>query len=123
MSTYHDTIRALIGSLVAGRYYPNKFPQETGAPTWPAIRGTVVSRDNAIDQCGAGEEHEEDIRLQLDICADTYNEADALFKAVSLALAAADPAWIRQPGGFETPDLEAKVHRFSRDWVLYQSST
>lgn len=123
MSTHHDTIRALIGALVANRYYPSTLPQQTTAPTWPQIRGTIVSRDNAIDQCGAGEHDEEDIRLQLDIFDRTYNLADDLAIDVEMALAAANPPWIRQPGGFEVFDDEAKVHRFTRDWILYQSSS
>jgi hypothetical protein len=123
VSTLHDTIRAAIGSLVGNRYYANHFPQEGGGPTWPAIRGTIVSRDNALDQCGAGEDEEEDARLQIDICSRSYDEADALRTAVGTALAALNPPWIRQPGGFETFDEEAKVHRMTRDWVLYRSST
>lgn len=119
---YHTTMRTLIGSLVSGRYYPNKFPQETGAPTWPAIRGTVVSSDNAVDQCGAGGQDEEDVSIQIDVCATTYEACAALFAQVCTALAAASPSWIRQPGGFETWDAEAKVHRITRDWVLQQST-
>lgn len=118
----HTTIRSIVGSLVAQRYYANRFPQETGAPTWPAIRGTVINRDNDVDQCGAGELSEENVSVQLDVCALTYDEAETLFGQVSTAMAAASPPWIRQPGGFETFDHEAKVHRITRDWVLYQSS-
>ena len=123
MSTHHDTIRGLLGGLVGGRYYPTKFPQETGAPTWPAIRGTIIARDTAHDQCGAGELSEEDIRLQLDFCATSYDAADFLYHAACLLLAAVSPAWIRQPGAFDAWDAEAKVHRFSADFVLYQSSS
>lgn len=120
--TPHEMLRAALGDLVGLRYYPTKFPQETGAPTWPAIRGTIVSRDNAADQCGAGDLDEDDIRVQLDFCGTTYNAVNTLFAAACAALAAADPVWIRQPGSFDTWDFEAKVHRFSADFVLYQST-
>lgn len=119
---YHEIIRALIGSLVGGRYYPNRFPQESADPTWPAMRGTIVSRSNAADQCGAGELSEEEVQVQIDIFARTYGECVALLASVSTALGAAASPWIRQPGGFEGFDEEAKVHRITRDWVLHQSS-
>lgn len=121
-TTVHGVIRSIIGSLVSQRYYPNKFPQEKTAPTWPAIRGTIVGRENELDQCGAGELDEENVRVQLDFCALTYDEVSQTFALACTLLAAASPAWIRQPGGFEDWDAEAKVHRITRDWVLYQSS-
>jgi hypothetical protein len=116
----HDTIRTAVTALVGGRYYPNRFPQEAGAPTWPAIRGTVISRDNAIDQCGAGTDDDDDILVQIDICAETYTACAVLATAVRTALAAV--SLIRQPGAFETWDAEAKVHRFVSDFTLYQST-
>jgi hypothetical protein len=121
-TTYHQIIRSIVGGLVGLRYYPNKFPQEKKHPTWPAIRGTIISGDNEIDQCGAGELEEENARAQLDLCADGYDEGEALFRLMCAAMAAADPPWIRQPGRFEGWDYEAKVHRFTCDFVLYQSS-
>lgn len=120
--SHHDTLRTLIGSLVSQRYYPNKFPQEAGEPTWPSIRGTVVSATNEADLCGAGDDDEEDVRVQIDICALTYDAARALYLQVVTALDAASPPWIRQPGGFETWDVDAKVHRITREWLLQQSS-
>ncbi len=120
MTDHHATLKAALGTLVGGRYYPVKFPQETGAPTWPAIRGTIVSFDNQADQCDAGTEEDEDPRVQLDICARTHDEAKALRTQVLIALAAV--AWIKQPGGGEGWDAEAKVHRFREDFVLYQST-
>jgi hypothetical protein len=122
MTTYHDAVRTAVAGLVDGRYYPTKFPQESTAPTWPAMRGTMVSGDNAIDQCGAGELDEEDLRLQLDVCATSYDQAAALFASACTALAVTTPAWIRQPGRFEGWDAEARVHRFTADFMLYQSS-
>lgn len=122
MTTRHDTIRAIVGTLVDGRYYPNNFPQERTAPTWPAIRGTIISRDNELDQCGAGTDDDDDVRVQLDIVASTYDALDALRISVWDAMSAADPPWIRQPGSFETWDSEARVHRVSTDFILHQST-
>lgn len=122
MSIHTELRDDVLGPLVAGRYYQNKFPQERTTPTWPAIRGVIVNRDNQADQCGAGTDQEDDIRLQLDICAATYEELDTLRALVWAAMDASDQGWIRQPGHFETWDAEAKVHRASCDFMLYQSS-
>jgi hypothetical protein len=122
MSTdHHATLRTALGPLVAGRYYPVKFPQEK-VPTWPAIRGTFVTFDNQIDQCGAGTEDDEDVRVQIDICATTKDAAYALRSLVLTTLAGLADPWIRQPGGGEAWDAEAKVHRYREDFVLYQST-
>lgn len=118
----HDALLAALGSLVGGRYWPNRFPQEVGNPTWPAIRGTVVSGDNEVDQCGAGEFDEEDLRVQLDVVGESYDATEALNREVASTLAALSPAFIRQPGRFETWDAEAKVHRFTTDYLLQQST-
>lgn len=122
MNDPHARMKAALGPLVGQRYYPTKFPQEPGAPTWPAIRGTVVTRDNQIDQCGAGTEDEEDIRMQIDICASTYDAARALRTQVLETLAGLTEPWIKQPGGGDGWDAEAKVHRFREDFIFYQSS-
>lgn len=116
----HPILRAILDSLAP--YYPNKLPQVTTAPVWPMIRGTVIGRSNAIDACGAGEESEEDITVQLDFFAKTYNETTALRSAARALLAAASPPWIKQPGGFEDFDEDAKVERASAEWTLYQST-
>lgn len=116
----HDGVRTAIGSLVGGRYYPTKFPQEAGAPTWPAIRGTVVSRANEIDQCGAGTDADDDVLLQLDICALTYDACDALRVLVCAAMATA--GWHRQPGAGDGWDDDARVHRMRVDFLLQLST-
>ena len=115
----HDDVRMAIGGLVGERYYPSKFPQETGAPTWPAIRGTLL-RDNAIDQCGAGTDDDDDLHLQLDICALTYDACDMLRIDVCEAMAAA--GWSRQPGSGDEWDAEARVHRWRIDFLLQLST-
>ena len=116
----HDDIRAIVGSLVGNRYYATKFPQETGAPTWPAIRGTVVSRNNEIDQCGAGTDDDDDTLIQLDICALTYDACDTL--RVQVCAAMANEGWIRQPGASDGWDEDAKVHRMRVDFLLQLST-
>jgi len=118
----HAIVRAAIASLVGSRYYPNKFPQETTRPTWPAIRGTVVTRNNDASLCGSGDEADDSVQVQLDICAEDYDAAFALRSQVRLLMEALDPPCVRQPGGFETWDAEAKVHRMTEDWVFYPST-
>lgn len=116
----HDDIRDIVGGLVGGRYYPTKFPQETGAPTWPALRGTLISRDTAIDQCGAGTDADDDMLVQMDVCALTYDACDALREQVCTAMAAA--GWIRQPGAGDGWDEDARVHRMRVDFLLQLST-
>jgi len=118
----HAVIKAAIAHLVGGRYYPNKFPQETTRPTWPAIRGTVAVRANAASLCGSGDEADDDVSVQLDLCAEDYEAAFALRSQVRTLMEALDPPCVRQPGGFETWDAEAKVHRMTEDWVFYPST-
>ena len=122
MSTLHDTIRTAVTALVGGRYYPNRFPQEPAAPTWPAIRGTIVSRENDAAICDAGDRNTDSVRVQIDVCAETYDATDTLFSGVCTALAATSPAFIRQPGAFDTWDADARVHRVVCDFVIHQSS-
>lgn len=123
MSTLHDVFRTALGSLVSQRYYPNKFPQEAGAPTWPAIRGTIISRENDPDQCDGGDFDTDTVRVQLDVVATTYEAAEDLMRAVDAALTAVvSVPIVRQPGGFETWDADARVHRLTADWLVMQSS-
>lgn len=118
----HDTIRTAIGSLVANRYYPNRFPQEAGAPTWPAIRGTIIVGTNAPDACGGGDIDEDDLLIQIDFVAESYDAADALLASAAPLLEALTPAFVRQPGRRDAWDPDTRTHAVSVDFLLQQSS-
>ena len=121
MSTPHDILRTALNSIAP--YYPGKFPQESGAPTWPAIRGTIVSRQNDPDQCGGGLLTSDTVRVQIDVCAVTYTAVEGIMSSVVTALdALTNPQVLREPGGFDAWDAEAKVHRMSADFLILQST-
>jgi hypothetical protein len=112
----------LLGPLVAGRVYASVFPQEDTAPTWPAIRFTVVADTPFPDQCGSEDTDSDDTRVQIDIVADGYDEVLALKAAAIAALATSTPAALREPGGFETYDADTRTHRAVLDYTFQPSS-
>lgn len=109
----HAVLNAALDGLVAGGYHPNTFPQEDTAPTWPAIRGTVVSAAPFPDQCGTDDGETDAIDVQLDVVAEGYDAMQALAGSggtVRDALALITPECLRT-GYFETFDAETKTHR------------
>lgn len=112
----------LLGSLVGGRVHASVFPQEDSAPTWPAIRFTVVTEDPFPDQCGSEDTDTDDVRVQLDIVATNYDAMRSLKAAVIAAMAASSTPAERQGGGFDTWDAETRTHRAVVDYV-FQPST
>jgi hypothetical protein len=120
----HAVLRTALGSLAAGGYHPNVFPQEDRAPTWPAIRGTLVNTEQFPDQCGTDAGESDDLDVQLDVVSLDYDEMYALAGdggAVRLALLEIEPRSLRQ-GYFETFDRETKTHRGVLTYRFFQSS-
>lgn len=115
------TLKTVLGTLVAGRITPNTFPQEPLTPTWPAIRYTVISRDADIDIEGTDDGEADDIRVQLDLVAKSYEAARSLRNDVVARLIDLTPPCARV-GEFETYDVETKTHRVVID-VLFAPST
>lgn len=109
----HAVLYAALGPLVGNRYHPNTFPQEDGAPTWPAIRGTVVTATPFPDQCGTDDGETDEVEVQLDVVAEAYDQMYALAGpggTVRAALAMTAPVGLRT-GYSETFDTETKTHR------------
>jgi hypothetical protein len=120
----HALLRAALDTLVAGGYHPNTFPQEDRAPTWPAIRGTIITAQAFTDQCGDDAGETDDETVQLDVVAVEYDEMKALAGdggTVRLALLSMQPPAFRA-GYFETFDRETKTHRGVLTYVFKPSS-
>jgi hypothetical protein len=113
-------IKTALDALVDGRVHALIFPEEALA-TWPAIRFTVVSDVPFADQCGSEEEASDDVHIQLDVVAESYDEMKALKSAVIAAMANTTPGCERV-GGFETPDEETKTYRAVVEYVFHPSS-
>ena len=112
----------LLSALAGGRIYANTFPQEAERPTWPAIRFTVVSEEPYADQCGSETTATDDVRVQLDLVAESYDGVQSLKASVIAAMAAGSPPALREAGGFEAFDAETKTHRVVLDYTLQPSS-
>lgn len=112
----------LLSALVDGRIYASTFPQEASAPTWPAIRFSVISEEPFADQCGSETTATDDTRVQIDVVAATYDEMLTLKAAVIAAMATSAPPAQRETGGFETFDSDTKTHRAVLDYTLQPSS-
>lgn len=110
--------------LVHNRVYPNTFEQPSGQPPrWPAIRYTVIASEPTPDICGTVGVNLDDVRVQLDIVAQTYGAAVVLRDQVIAAMALVTTVpMMRQSSGFETYDDETKTHRIVIEYVFYPSS-
>lgn len=114
-------MKAALGDLVGGRFFMSTFPQER-LPEWPAIRGTVINEDNFASLCG-DDPLVDDVMVQLDVVAQTYDAMRALKANVLDRIALiTDPPVERQAGSFETFDSETKTHRWVVTVVLKPSS-
>jgi hypothetical protein len=117
----HSVLHVALDGLVVGGYHPNRFPQEDRAPTWPAIRGTIVTAQTFTDQCGDDAGETDDVTVQLDVVAVDYDEMAALAgKDGSVRLALLGLAF--RAGYFETFDRETKTHRGVLTYVFKPSS-
>lgn len=116
-SAIYQALRA----LVADRVYPSAFPQGSPTPVWPAIRYTLISIDPAAALCGTVDEGGDDVRVQIDIVAETYAGMRSLRTQVVAALDGTDPPSSRMPGGFEAYDAETRTHRAVVEYRFYQS--
>lgn len=112
-------------SLVSNRCYANTFPQPPTSPLWPAIRFVRISAAPVIDICGDGDAESDDtadVRVQLDLCAQSYGAMMTLRAQVKTAMATLNdpkPVW---DGEFITFDAETKTHRCSLDYLFYPST-
>ena len=110
-------------SLVSDRCYPNTFeqPPDGRLPTWPAIRYTVISSDNAPDICGTDNVGTDDTTVQLDLVAKTHGAVITLRDQVINAMMGLDPPAVRQ-SQFQTYDEVTKTHRIVIDYFFSAST-
>jgi hypothetical protein len=116
-------IKDVLDGLVSGRVYASTFPQEPNAPTWPAIRFTIITSTVFADQCGSDDEASDDVQVQIDVVAQTFDAMRALRLRVIDAMKDTDTPAVRQSGGFETFDSTTKTHRAVLDYVFQPSSS
>lgn len=115
-------IKDAIGDLVGGRVYANTFPQESASPTWPAVRFTVITETNFPDQCGSDDTATDDVSVQIDVVAQTYDAMRTLKANVITRMATATTPAVRQPGGGEEFDAPTKTHRAILEYLFQPSS-
>lgn len=120
--TVQTAVFGALKGLVGNRCYPNTFMQGANLPTWPAIRYVLTNGEPDATLCGSNAEDEDDIDVQIDIAAETYEAMRLLKIAVLAALQSTDPPCVRQAGGFETYDTETKTHRASLTYLFQASS-
>lgn len=119
----HDAaLVSALGPLVGGRIYAVTFPQQQ-LPEWPAIRFTPAGGAITPDACGSGAEETDDIRVQIDCVAETYEAAEALCSAVRAAMDAFTPPAVADAHPLRDWDPETKTFRVIIDFTIYGSST
>lgn len=116
-----DTVFAALDGLVSNRCYPNTFPQEA-QPTWPAIRYSVISRDPDQTIDGTDNGDSDDIRVQVDFVATSYEAARTLRNSGDTAMRAITTPPCVRVAEFETYDVETKTHRFVVDYLFHPST-
>lgn len=120
MSIEND-LYAKLRPLVADRVYPLEFPQEEAAPTWPAIRFTLVSIAPATTICGDSGDKSATTRVQLDAVTRSYDQTRALRLAILTAMKTFAPPAVLD-GSREDRDPETKTYRAGLDFLVYASS-
>lgn len=110
-------------SLVGDRCYPITFlqPPDNTLPTWPAIRYTVTSSDNAADICGTDDVDTDDTFVQIDIVAKTHGAVLTLRDQVITAMMGLTPPATRQ-NQFQFHDEITKTYRVTLDYQFSASS-
>lgn len=116
-----EALYTALAPLVAGRVYPVMFPQEP-LPTWPAIRYTPVGGAVYPDACGSGDGAEDDVRVQIDSVAPTFDGARLLNQQVRAALMTFTPPAVADGPPIFDFDPETRTHRAIQDFTLYPSS-
>jgi hypothetical protein len=113
-------INAALTALGIGPIHALTIPQEKQS-TLPAAVFHVISDTPFPDQCGSDDEASDDVRVQIDIYAATYDGMKALKSHLIVLMGATDPGCERV-GGFETYDVDLKAHRASVDFMFHPSS-
>jgi hypothetical protein len=119
-----EALFTALSPLVAGRVWPVMFPQDPAAPPeWPAIRYTPVGGQITPDVCGSGDGTLDDVRVQIDAVATTYEGARLLNQQIRAAMMAFSPPAVAEGPPLFDFDPDLRVHRAIQDFTLYPSST
>ena len=86
------------------------------------MRFTVISENNFPDQCGSDDTDTDDVSVQIDVVAQTYDAMRTLKANVITRMAAATTPAVRQPGGGEVFDSATKTHRAILEYLFQPSS-
>jgi hypothetical protein len=114
-----------LNPLVSDRVWAVVFPQQP-LPAWPAIRYTPVAAAISADACNGGSEDTDDILVQIDYVATTYEQAVALCTQGRAALQALEVPGLNvsaDSGMRVDPDPETKTLIASQDFLFSGSST
>ena len=119
--TIEATIFTRLGPLVGNRCYPDVIPQAADSPKFPQIVYSRISATPGEDLDGDGGDETADVRMQLDIYAQSYGAAKTLRDQVKNAMADFDPPeiWDAERWIYEA---ETKTHRCILDYLFYPSS-
>lgn len=110
-------------AIFANRFYPTTFAQKDGGlPRWPAGRYTIIDAVPSATVCGTDDESTDDVRVQIDVVADTLSDCMSLTADVVAAMQATDPPCTRDSGPRYIFDEETRTHRSVTDFVFYPSS-
>lgn len=122
---YDALILAALNPLVSDRVWAVSFPQQP-LPEWPAIRFTPVGGAISADVCNGGSADTDDILVQVDYVATTYEEAGALSVQGRAALQAISQAGLNVAASsaeIHDYDAETKTYRVIQDFLFSGSST
>lgn len=119
--TVETDLYTALKSLVGNRMSPDTFPQPPAVPTWPAIRYTIVDAVPVIDLCTDGDSVTDQIRVQLDLVAETKTAAINLREAVRTAMHSfSPPARLELRSG--EYDAETKTFREILQYSIHGST-
>jgi hypothetical protein len=116
------TIPAL--ALPGGKFaiYQDVFPQPQAKPTWPALRFTIIGGAIYHDLEGAGDEETDDVRVQIDVVAETTAARREIWNAVRAAMKAYPQPAVLQGSPAFSYDGETKTYRAMGDFIIHGSS-
>ena len=118
-----SVVNSACKSIFANRFYPTTFVQKDGGmPRWPAGRYTIIDAVPSPTVCGTDDETTDDVRVQIDVVADTLAECMSLTADVIDALSATEPPCVRDSGPRYLFDEPTRTHRAVMDFIFYPSS-
>jgi hypothetical protein len=112
--TIQEAVYAAITTNMAGRVYPNRAPQTV---TLPYATYSVISQIEYPSLAGLGSLNAR-TRVQIDVVAATYTEAQTRAATVRADLHAALGAGAHLDSWQDLFDDETRLYRVAMDWIL-----